>query len=435
MFIGAINLDTRSLIQSMVPEFDNLPVFVGCSGNFTVERLLASNGISNITGNDVSLYTSAIGNFLVNRPMHIGIKDKNYSWLEEYMKDAESQIATLLICSEYFKYVDKDVPYYRRQAAAYRNQFSRLHPKTLARVRDRLANLRLKDYVCDDVLNYVKTVPDNAVFLSFPPTYNGGYEKLYRKISEVFEWEEPRYTVFTEESFRTLFEEVKKKRKWVLARDKNDLENDEFLIAEFQPASTSRTVCVYSNIKHHCKVTKPQKGFDPVLIERATDVLKGNLKLVRLKIEQLNTLRSEYMSRTIQFPAVADIVIGICDGNKLLGVLGFKKISAYYRQLADAYMVADFCVGPSIYKRLSKLVLCVALSREVKNILEAEFQYPVHKLFTTVFTHKAVSMKYRGLFEVYNRKEDGSAVNYVAATDRWSLEEAFKYWKTKFGDC
>ena len=438
LFIGSINPDTRILIQSLIPEFEGLPVYVGCSGNFTVERLLASKGVTNITSNDVSLYSSAVGNYVMNRKMRIGIKDKEFEWLDEYLKDGLSQIATLLLCTEYFKFVDKEQPYYKRQAAAYRNQFAKLHEKTSMRLKTRLSEVRLKDYVCGDVLNYIQMIPEESVFIAFPPPNDGGYERLYRKIDEVFDWDNPSYEMFDEEGWRTLKEEAKKKRKWLFIRDRIDdwypLQS-EFLIAEFQPASMSKTIFVYSNMKKRCLITKPQKIFEPVLIERLTGGLTGNLKLVRLKVEQLNTLRSEYMSRAITYPAIADVVIGICDDNRLLGVLAFKIPSKYYKTLADGFMIADFCVGPSIYKRLSKLVLCVALTAEVKEILEAEFQYPVHRIFTTVFTEKAVSMKYRGLFELFNKKEDGSALNYVAAAGRWTLKEAFEFWKEKYGDC
>lgn len=438
MFIGSINPDTRTLIQSLIPEFEGLPVYVGCSGNFTVERLLAQKGITDVTSNDVSLYSSAVASYILNRKLRIEIKSAEYEWLRQYLGDGLGQIATLLLCTEYFKFVDRDSPYYKRQAGAYRTQFAKLHAKTAERLKVRLEGMRLREYVCGDVLKFVKAIPEESVFLSFPPTYEGGYEKLYKKIEEVFDWDAPKYEVFSDESFRTLKAEAKMKRKWVYMRDKYDEnaeDEDEYLIAEFQPASTSRTIYVYSNMNKQRRVTKPQKIFAPVMIERVTGELTGNLKLVRLKLEQLNTLRSEYMSRTIDFPAVADVVIGICDGEKLFGVLGFKKISAYYHEFADAYMVADFSISPTIYKRLSKLVLCVAMSTDVREILEAEFQYPVKKIFTTVFTQKAVSMKYRGLFELFNKKADGRALNYVANTGRWTMKEAYEHWRSKYAGC
>lgn len=435
MFSGALNPDMRSQLQSLVSEFADLPVYVGCSGNFTIERLLSKNAITNITSNDVSLYSSAIGNRLTNRKLNIGLKDENFAWLEPYLADADAQIATLLLCSEYFKFVYSDLPYYQRQAAAYREQFDALHKKTVLRVKDRLSDITLKRYVCGDVIDYAQAAPPQSAFLSYPPTIKGGYERLYKKFSEIFEWDEPRYNIFDDESLSKLFSIVTEKQKWLIWSDKDLPQYEDFVIAEFQPAVNTNPFVAYSNINTRCRVTKPQRAYDPVPLERATDVLTGNIKLLRLTSPQLNTLRSVYMSRAVAWTATPDIIIGVCDNDKLFGVLAFKQVGPHYREFADLYMVTDFCIAPSIYKRLSKLILCVALSKEIKQIAEAEFQYPIKKIFTTVFTEKAVSMKYRGLFELFNRKEDGSAVNYVADAGRWTLKEAFKYWKDKYADC
>jgi len=434
VFIGSINPDTRFIVQSLIPEFENLPIFVGCSGNFTTERLLLKNGLTNITGNDVSLYSTAVGNFLTHRKINIGVKDEKYSWLEAYLTDGISQIATLLLCSEYFKFVDKDnQPYYKRQSGAYRTQFETLHKKTVTRLSERLKGMEIKDYVCGDVLEYVKTIPEQSAFLTFPPTYKGGYEKLYKKINEVFEWDEPQYEVFSKESMHVLKSEIKKKAKWLFLTDKKDESEEPFLIAELQPASNTKTIYLYSNMNGQKRITKPQRAYDPVPLERATGKLTGKLKLVSLTPSQLNTLRSEYLKRSIAYTGTPDVIIGILDDGKLLGVLAFRQISPIYRDMADLYMLTDFCIGPSIYKRLSKLVLCVALTTDVKEIVEAALQYPIRRIFTTIFTEKAVSMKYRGLFELFNRNDD--KINYVADIGRWTLEEAFEFWKKKYGDC
>jgi hypothetical protein len=39
-FIGSINQPVRSVLAELAPEWKDRPVYVGCSGNFTVERTL-----------------------------------------------------------------------------------------------------------------------------------------------------------------------------------------------------------------------------------------------------------------------------------------------------------------------------------------------------------------------------------------------------------
>ena len=89
-------------------------------------------------------------------------------------------------------------------------------------------------------------------------------------------------------------------------------------------------------------------------------------------------------------------------------------------------MMTDFAIAPTLYKRLSKLVLAAALSKEVQCVLMQKFNAKVPLILTTAFTKKPVSMKYRGLFDVYNKKE--GIVNYSAKAGRWTLEEGFRWW-------
>ena len=61
MFIGSINRYMRAVLQTAAAGWKGLPVFVACSGNFTVERILAQCGVGAIHSNDVSIYSCAPG--------------------------------------------------------------------------------------------------------------------------------------------------------------------------------------------------------------------------------------------------------------------------------------------------------------------------------------------------------------------------------------
>ena len=78
----------------------------------------------------------------------------------------------------------------------------------------------------------------------------------------------------------------------------------------------------------------------------------------------------------------------------------------------------------------------------------------VRGIVTTAFTKRPVSMKYRGMFELLNRKENDLAkqawakdidaatnsyyaqpyeLNYGSAMGRWTLAEGMAEWKRKHG--
>ncbi|MFA6132805.1 MAG: hypothetical protein WC869_02170 [Phycisphaerae bacterium] len=61
MFIGSINRYMRAVLEQAAGSWKGLTVYVACSGNFTVERILARCGVGTIHSNDVSIYSCALG--------------------------------------------------------------------------------------------------------------------------------------------------------------------------------------------------------------------------------------------------------------------------------------------------------------------------------------------------------------------------------------
>ena len=429
MFIGSINTDTKSLISEMSRKWRELPVYVGCSGNFTIERILNRNGIKNIYGNDISLYSCAIGNYLIGNSTRIKIISPDYEWLEDYFQSDEDIIATLLVCSEYFKFIDKDLPYYKRIAKAYREQFSHLQKETVEVVKKAFNEISLAGFYAGDVIDFIKNAPNECVAISFPPTYKGGYEKLYAKFDGIFKWDKPNYELFDDKRFKDFHNAVMDKQYWVIIKDKEVKDLDSYLIGRVQTALRSKPVYLYSNTETNRRITVPRMITEKVPIKRATGELNGNLKIISLTRGQLNTLRSEYLSKGI-LPASADSSFGILVGNELIGAVAVSR-SSYSGGWCDAYMMSDFCIRPSIYKRLSKLILVAALSTEMQEIFEQALGIEIKTVGTTAFTQKNASMKYRGLFEIYSRKE--GALNYIAKAGRWSLKEGYEWWKKNHG--
>lgn len=425
MFIGSINTDMRSIVSEMSHTWGELPVYIGCSGNFTVERILAKNGLTNMHSNDVSLYSCAVGNYLMGKPTRIKVVDPRFYWLNKYLQTSVDIVATLLICSEYFKYVDKEPPYFKRIEAAYKTQFDRMQRETVEVVKKALGGVQIADFHAQDVINYIKEAPEECVAISFPPTYKGGYEKLYAKINEVFDWDIPNYVIFDDDRFAAFNELIMKKKYWVTLRDYDVQELRPYLRGIVQTSARSKPVYIYSNCETKCRITMPHQKTEKINVKRATGELNGELRIMKISQGQLNTLRSEYLAKGI-IPAAASVSFGILVGDELIGAIGMSR-SSFLGGWTDAYMMSDFCIRPSIYKRLAKLVLVAALSTEMKEILEQALTMEVDTIGTTVFTQKQVSMKYRGMFTIYSKKD--GAINYIAKAGRWSLKEGFEWWK------
>ena len=100
-FVGSINAETRKWLGNNGPAFDGRQVYVGCSGNFTVEQLISRYAPkARIWGNDVSLYSGALGAYLADQPFNLTVREEDYQWLEAFMEDGEGKAATVMVLLE-----------------------------------------------------------------------------------------------------------------------------------------------------------------------------------------------------------------------------------------------------------------------------------------------------------------------------------------------
>ena len=46
-----------------------------------------------------------------------------------------------------------------------------------------------------DIVDLLNEIPKTSIVIAFLPTYAGGYEKLYKRMEEVFDWNRPAYII------------------------------------------------------------------------------------------------------------------------------------------------------------------------------------------------------------------------------------------------
>lgn len=427
MFVGAINQDLRAIIAGLSSAWRDRPVYVGCSGAFTIERILHSLSVKELHGNDVSLFSSAIGAHLSGNPFRLVLRDERLAFLAPYLSPGLPAISTLLLCTTMLDFFDRDHPYHHRMWNAHVRRFPNLHADTLAKITKAVEGVRLQSYFCGDVVEFMDKVPSDAVALSFPPTYSAGYERLYRKLQAAFDWDEPSYELFNEARFSTLIERMTAREHWVISRDAEIPSLAAHQVASVQTGMRSKPVFVYAN-QSSSTLTLPRQRTDPVPYDRLTAFPSLPISIVKLSGAQLNTLRSEYLNPDIT-PGAAHACFGLLADRKLFGAFAVSRpqLGGGWR---DVYLLSDFPVQAPV-PRLSKLVLAAILSKEVQSILEQTYACRVRLVGTTAFTKKPVSMKYRSILRLHSRKE--GSLNYVGEAGRWSLADGFAWWAKNHG--
>ncbi len=427
MFTGSVNQYVRKWFIDHAAAFTGRRVVVGCSGNFTFEALLGKHAQpAEIHSNDVSLYSCTLGGWLAGRPLELTAKP-GAEWLAPYLDEPDSAAASVLLLSGMLPYLRGATNAHKaRIVAGYVAQWPRLYAATLQRIQAIRAEIRIADFFAGDVAEHYRRFAGDrdALFVAFPPTYRGGYEKMFEVYDKLIAWAAPAYPLLDDERLKALLE-------WLLERDFVWIDDRRLA---FEPAFSAadgrlRTQYVYSNVFG-----------DPGLKARATKLRDPKLALCRelradsrLTVKRVPTevfeyFRATYLNKGIA-PAGPTWCFLVMVDNCVAGALGFSQ--GQFEPFGPAvYMLSDFAISPPPHPRLSKLVVMAALSREVHAVIERERQLRTTRLITTAFTTRPVSMKYRGVLTLDKRAEDH--LQYSGAFTALPLQEVYAQWWRKY---
>lgn len=453
MFQGTIPQDLRDHLRETVAAWPVTEVYVGCSGNFTVERTLHTLGRLRLHGNDVSLYSCALGAYLARQPFRLALREEArelFGWLEPSLSTPVGAVATLMLATRLAEGLTRDGrprdnAYYRRLLPAYRAQWPTLHARMVERLE--ALPLRLASFHVGDVLPWVRELPEEVGVVAYPPFYTGGYEALFGKLDALFDWDAPAYEIIDDDYLADLFAAMADRPWWLFGSNRAWPQFAPYLSGIVQSSNRSVPVFLYAS-QGPRRVVIPHQPVEPVLVERLLPGrrLGERLTLGRLNAGQFNALRAQYLSARI-LPAQADAAWAVQVEGVLVGAFAFARGMGPLASPDTLYLLSDFAVAPTDYPRLSKLVLYAALSHESRLLAERLAGRRVRWLFTTAFSDRPVSMKYRGLFELVSRKENPSwdegatnyyqqryRLNYQARLGRWSLAEGFAEWRARYGE-
>lgn len=318
----------------------------------------------------------------------------------------------------------------------YRETFAELVEKTA----DKLAQVDIKiaSFYAGDVQEHFTRFAHrtDAVFCCYAPTYAGGYERLYKRLDKIVTWTPPTYSLLTDERRDELLN-------WMQAR--RFVWCDDRLIDGLTPVMQARIgnrrmVYLYSNVIGQTAVfrdmaMRPLPEF-PLADSTLAIRPDSHIVLHRISTSGLAEYKNAYLNKHILFASGKWAFTVVIDG-QVVGFLEFGTDGNSAMQLHDRtamYMMADFPIPHTPYKRLSKLIVMLAVSGETRHVLERLRQYRLASVTTTAFTDRPISMKYRGVFELAKRGEkDGKRfLNYRAEYNTLTWQETLQAWMKKY---
>lgn len=433
-FIGSINGKLRQFFSTHAKVLEGRDCYIGCSGNFTIEQIISRQCPgATLHSNDISLYTSALGHYLLGRNLSIRIVNEELLFMQQYIdRGGPYPPACINLMLSIFKFEKRNNPYAERMWTTYLVHFEKMLEETADKVVKAAEHIRLTEYTMIDVHDYYPQ-PD-GVSIGFLPTYVGGYEKLFKRLDESTAWDEPRYEMLTSERREASIQKMIQ-GDYILY---DDCERQDLPIVARVELPGKRTVCIYSNLDFRrgvfrTRVNERVQNF-PLLMPEEEIPAGAEIALREADLPTINHYRSMYLSKKIQ-PGSGGPCYLVLAGGKLFGFLIFQTYSTKGGDPGDLYMLSDFVVPSTRHPRLAKFLLMISLCREVKQMLDEKSIRDYKAIMTTAFTASPVSMKYRGIYDLLKRGKttDGKPfLNYRGEFGEQSIKEVTSAWMKRF---
>ncbi|MBT4867977.1 MAG: hypothetical protein HON53_22980 [Planctomycetaceae bacterium] len=451
MFQGVVHANARKIIARYIERLPRNVHIIG-SGNFSIETTLRANGYrGTITGCDISLYSCVLGTYLAGGNISVvlnSIEFPELMALESHLGDSEGNAAAVAVALQTLRFRKRDNHYKRRMYNAHIRRLDALCEETRHKLRQKHLVVRLDDFHALDGWQRVAEIPsgDDHAIVTFPPTYSGGYERLYAELERAFHWERPEYQDLSDiaEIARGV---AARSGPWIIGTEQPtaELEREVGEPIALSPRGSAVNISLYSNIP----------TLNAQLIRRRVNTQKRNwvrltesdtidesslLSVHAISKPEANHIRAVYGSVDIQQSDAPFCYAVAVDGN-LLGLLMFAPDVRPRPPQVDVgdregvYLMCDLAVSSERYHRLGKLILMVARSEEMRRELENRLVRRLTWAVTTAFSRYPESMKYRGVFRRFSRVrlENGMyKLNYFSRLGEQSLREVLREWIRRF---
>jgi hypothetical protein len=443
MYEGTVPAALRSIVAEharLWPEGSD--VYVGSSGTLLVERTLAGSvgarGLR-LHSNDVTAAGCAVGWYFAGQPVPFTLREdaeEELGWLREYLDGPTATLATLMLGAKWLPWLTKPGAYHQRMVAGYRAQWPRLHAATVRKLQ--AATLRLESFTAGDVRQFLADAPPGCPVASFPPFWGGGGDTQSAGLEDYFTWPAPTQEPLDEDGGAELIDLICDRPYWILGLNEELPALEPYRVGYVRSTPRAQPWFVFAH-PGVARYVGPDQKTAPVLMPRLGehDQLGPDLRLHPLTSPQFNSLRSAYLGKGIA-PGEPLFGCGVSSGGRIIGAFGYLWTPRYG---LDAYLMSDFAVAPTRYRRLSKLIVMAAISQEAQLLMQRAVSRRVTGWVTTAFSHNPSAPKYaRGVPGVvlFARKpcEDGVhpwQLQYGGPLGQWTLPEALARWSARHG--
>lgn len=414
---------------------------MGCSGNFTSEATLRAAGFGGeIHSNDVSLYSCMLGRLLTGQRVEYQVIDPAFDWILPWMGSDLYRVSVLLVLQDMLSFEKAEyrgnVRLHRvRMWQAYKDNFGALVEKTASGLSDLVLSKAIAptSFFAGDVFDHFRRFETDrsAVFLCWLPTYVGGYERMYKRFSQIFRWDDPIYTVIDDAARARLLEWVK--RRDFVWYDDRAVDGVEPIFE--QRARRKRTVWLYSNLGMpraymNDRKVMPLPSVFPLADEGLEITRKSRVRVQEVPVKTVEPFKDAYLAKNVDWGR-DDFAYAVWVDDRVIGFFGVKR---GLRERDAVVLNSEVALPGTRYKRLSKLIAMLAWTRETQKLIERSNELIVRKMMTSMYTDKNGSMLMRGVAPKLIEKKDKlgkRAVTYGGPFNHKTWKQVLHEWLDK----
>jgi hypothetical protein len=434
MFLGAIPKPVAEQIVRSVPIGEWGEVYLCCSGSFRMEQAIGSSFPHvPIHSNDVSLYSTAIAQLALKQPIALTFQNR-LAFVEEILKDTDdfgARVAAVLVAHDMSRFI-RGNDYSKLHYAYYEEHFAELTGKAIEKLVKVLPEIRIASYFAGDWRAHAeRAVEAGAGVAAFPPFFKGDYEKQYAFLDDSIAWDAPSYDLYDPKQLDgiligleergvpycvvsdQLWEHRKPQMEFVAGRKK----------PHFGYWSSGK-----SSLRRLFNRPEPFRytPVDPTKIKATSE-----LQIVKAEARHMNFLKDVYLAKGIVHSTGLVNFLVLLDGQLVGGII---YALSKYGDRHSIYLLSDVTVTGE--GRLSKLVALLATSRTLVRQVEKKVMDRIGEVVTTARTKNAVSMKYRGIYELKTRRpsdipEEGNILQYHSKVREQTPHELYDDWFRK----
>lgn len=425
MFIGSI---PKKLITQILGNIHLKPrVYIGCSGSFRTEHAIKNlMPEKQVYGNDVSLLSCAVGNLLTGQKIDVEFTGR-LEPLNQLRGDAVANTSAICLAITLARYKGANQYSQAHFAHILRNlaDYHRIEREKLLNYTD---GFTIDGFHAGDFHDQIDAARENeGSVIMFAPTYKGGYENIYKFVNTSVTWAAPPYGVWDPENTEDLIQNlVDEGLNFAIVSDRRM----ESIEPRIMFAGSNKPIYMYANDARSSlrRESKKSQPFRYRIVNPDAITADSKVEIKQLNTQQLNFLKNIYLAKGINHKAGMMNFAVFVDG-MLVGAFIFS-MAQYGDKIHNIYMLSDF--STTRLRKISKLIPMLATSRDVIRFVNRKYVIDIQAVYTTAFTDKPVSMKYRGIYRLAKRGE--GFLNYSSAVREQSPQDIFKEWYRKYAN-